>query len=44
MTITIPVTFVWIMSLLMSGLIGFIIGLVVNIYFEEDNYAPERWK
>lgn len=44
MTITIPVTFVWIMSMIISALIGFIIGLVVNIYFEEDNCAPERWK
>lgn len=44
MTITIPVTFVWIMSMLISGLVGFIIGLVLNNYFEDDEYAPENWR
>lgn len=44
MIITIPVTFVWIMSMMISGLIGFIIGLVVKIYFEDDTYSPEGWK
>lgn len=44
MIITIPVTFVWVMSMIISALIGFMIGLVAKIYFEEDNYEPERWK
>lgn len=44
MIITIPVTFVWIMSMIISGLIGFIIGLIVNVCLEEDNSAPELWR